>query len=335
MPISCEFLGRIEWHECRLELVGDGRVDLPGYAGSTIRGALGAVMRPALCGLDGAGTRCREECGAPGSCPFHSLFEQSRAGGGTGPNIPKPLILESPLGERLATVARGGLVELPYELAPGPGMTTIAHGGRETVEPGTRVVVVVRALGPAGAALEGMVEGVRRCGLEVKGGRLRLESAVASTGRLDTGGGIGVGRVRLALVTPTVIHGDGGTCFDGARLGRLVPDQAMIRAVSIYNAFFARRTTDRIPFVTPEWPGVYLTAHRLFRYRLPRQSYRQQRWMDFDGVVGWMEWEGPRVGALVPWLRAAEVLHVGQKATFGLGRVELVETDEVNGHRAA
>ena len=68
-----------------------------------------------------------------------------------------------------------------------------------------------------------------------------------------------------------------------------------------------------------------MTAYRLFRYRLPRHSYRQGKWMDFDGVVGWMEWEGPGVGAMVPWLRAAEALHVGQKATFGLGRVELVE----------
>ena len=44
--------------------------------------------------------------------------------------------------------------------------------------------------------------------------------------------------------------------------------------------------------------------------------------MDFDGVIGWLEWEGD-VAPLIPWLRAAEVLHIGQKATFGLGRVEL------------
>ena len=67
-----------------------------------------------------------------------------------------------------------------------------------------------------------------------------------------------------------------------------------------------------------------MTGYRLFRYSLPRQSYRQARWMDFDGVIGWIEWEGVGCSAALPWLKAAELLHIGQKATFGLGSVELV-----------
>src|SRR5690242_20312740 len=53
--------------------------------------------------------------------------------------------------------------------------------------------------------------------------------------------------------------------------------------------------------------------------------------MDFDGVVGWIEWEGD-LTAVLPWLQAVEVLHVGQKATFGLGRLEVIEPDRVLGY---
>jgi CRISPR/Cas system endoribonuclease Cas6 (RAMP superfamily) len=67
----------------------------------------------------------------------------------------------------------------------------------------------------------------------------------------------------------------------------------------------------------------HLTAHRLFRYRLTRHSYRQGRWMEFAGIVGWLEWEGA-VDMILPWLYAAQFLHVGQKATFGFGRLEIV-----------
>ena len=320
-------MSRMEWEERWLELEAVGRVDLPGYPGSTLRGALGTVMRPALCARGG---ECGEQCESPGTCPFFSLFEQSRAGGvsggGQGPNIPKPLILESPLVEGLRAIAVGGAVVEPYELS-GAG-AAIAARERVAVEPGSRVRVGLRALGAAGAALDGIVEGVRRSGgLEVKGGRLRLAGVEARRGGLTTTMAMPLvaRRVRLALVTPTLINGGAaGTCFDPVVLGRMIPDQALIRAVSLYNAFLRGPREEKIPFVEPRWPGAWMTAHRLFRYQLRRRSYRQDKWMDFDGVVGWMEWEGPGVGAMVPWLRAAEALHVGQKATFGLGRVELL-----------
>jgi CRISPR/Cas system endoribonuclease Cas6 (RAMP superfamily) len=67
-----------------------------------------------------------------------------------------------------------------------------------------------------------------------------------------------------------------------------------------------------------------MPGSRLFRYELPRHSYRQGKWMNFDGVVGWIEWEG-ELDSVLPWLRAAELLHVGQKATFGMGKLELHE----------
>ncbi len=87
-------------------------LDLPPYLGSTIRGALGSVLRRLSCPA-GSGGRCV----IPGGCPYHQLFDVSLPPGfaalsGFG-EIPRPFIIAPPanggtarrvlaLGERLA-----------------------------------------------------------------------------------------------------------------------------------------------------------------------------------------------------------------------------------------
>lgn len=66
-----------------------------------------------------------------------------------------------------------------------------------------------------------------------------------------------------------------------------------------------------------------LVGHRLFHYKLPRHSYRQDKWLEFDGVVGYLDLAGG-FGSAMPWARAAEVLHFGQKSAFGLGKVRVL-----------
>jgi CRISPR-associated endoribonuclease Cas6 len=82
----------------------------------------------------------------------------------------------------------------------------------------------------------------------------------------------------------------------------------------------------RVPLGTTEsLPArVQLTAHRLFHYELPRISFRQQKRLDFDGVIGYLDLSCD-LPALEPWARAAEVFHFGQKAAFGLGKVRVLE----------
>ena len=92
----------------------------------------------------------------------------------------------------------------------------------------------------------------------------------------------------------------------------------MVRAAQIYNAYFA--AGERLPYLELPEMGLRVAGHRLFRYVLPRRSFRQDRWMNFDGVVGYLDLEGDLTPAL-PFARAAELLHLGQKATFGLGRI--------------
>jgi hypothetical protein len=66
-----------------------------------------------------------------------------------------------------------------------------------------------------------------------------------------------------------------------------------------------------------------MVGHRLYHYELPRHSFRQDKWLDFDGVLGYIDLAG-KLGAAMPWAPAAEVLHFGQKAAFGLGQVRVL-----------
>ncbi len=65
----------------------------------------------------------------------------------------------------------------------------------------------------------------------------------------------------------------------------------------------------------------HLTWHDQERY-----SNRQQTKMLFGGLLGRLDLEGD-LTPFVPLLRAAEILHVGKGATFGLGRIAVEGRD--------
>ena len=44
--------------------------------------------------------------------------------------------------------------------------------------------------------------------------------------------------------------------------------------------------------------------------------------MDFSGLTGEVEYEGD-LSPFVPWLYAAQTLHVGRNTTFGMGKLEV------------
>jgi CRISPR-associated protein Csx16 len=52
----------------------------------------------------------------------------------------------------------------------------------------------------------------------------------------------------------------------------------------------------------------------------PRYSARQKAWMPFGGVVGLLQYQNVAFSILV-WLQLAEWLHVGNKTSFGHGRI--------------
>lgn len=338
--MDASFLARIRWTEVVVEMEAVERALLPAFAGSTLRGALGRVLRPGLCD---AAVKCEEACAQPSQCRYYSLFEQSRSQAGTGSNIPKPLILGAPVPDELEVLAAGGAVDWPYEQglpAPGEVLPALRNESELLVEEGARLRFDVGLVGEIGAVVPALTEVLVRYGIGAGGGRLKLRKVwdAGFGGRLLYDSrfpeakaqpamertlegclrGEPVKRLRIVFVTPTILKIGKETCFDPETIGRECLKHCLVRAVQVHNALGSGAT--RLPWLDLPEMGVRVVAHRLFHYVLPRRSFRQGQWMNFDGVVGFVDLEGDLTPAM-PFVRAAEVLHFGQKATFGLGKI--------------
>lgn len=335
MTHMADFLEGITYQETWLELEATEAGDLPAYLGSTLRGALGRLLRPALC----VGSGCGNTCQQPESCEYFAVFERSRAADGR--NAPKPLILEAPVTEQLEQIAMGGPVFLPYatgKALQGEQTPTLQNNHVLRVERGSTIRVGLRMVGPLAVALAPIVETVGRYGLNLGGVPYRLRAASDGGGRvlfdarlpgLPTQQPVTLRlrnepeharRVRIVFVTPAIVNLGGRTAFEAEDLAACFFEHCLARAVQVHNYLTGRAA---LPWLEAPWAPAKLMRHQLYRYRLPRYTFRQRKRLDFDGVVGYLDLEGDLDSAL-PFARAAEVLHFGQKATFGLGKVRVL-----------
>ena len=134
-----ECLEKLWWRDAWLTLEATEPAILPAYVGSTVRGALGHLLRAALC--DGSG--CGHECRRPATCRYYSLFEQNRSGA-------KPFLILAPPPPGLEEIAMGGPVNLPYRTdAPHKGETipTLRCESNWQVVPGRTLRFGLRLLG--------------------------------------------------------------------------------------------------------------------------------------------------------------------------------------------
>lgn len=324
-----EWLEKLWWREAWLTLEAAEPATLPPYLGSTLRGAMGHLLRAALC--DGSG--CGHECQSPDSCRYYSLFEQIRDGA-------KPFLLLAPPLPGLENIAMGGPVNLPYRTgAPCAGETipSLRCKAGWKFDPGATLDFGLRLVGMASHALPPILEAVARCGLALGGSQFRLASARSDSGQLlydrrlpavpvqmPAARSLMVGneaarRVRVSFLSPAVFKLDKAPTFSPEHFAARFFEHSIGRAAQMHSAC----TGVRPPWVEAPPVRTELVNHRLFHYELPRHSFRQEKWLDFDGVIGYIELEG-EISAAMPWARAAEVLHFGQKAAFGLGKVRVL-----------
>jgi hypothetical protein len=324
-----ECLERLLWREAWLTMEAAEPATLPPYLGSTIRGALGHLLRAALC----EGSGCGDECQRPDACRYYSLFEQNRDGA-------KPFLLLAPPPPGLEEIAMGGPVNLPYRTGPprrNEHIPTLRCEAGCKFDPGATLQFGLRLMGVASKALVPIMEGVARWGLALGGAQFRLASARDASGQLlydrrliavpmqaTSASRLGLEhetakRVRIVFLSPAVFKLDRAPTFSPEEFAGRFFEHSIGRAVQMYRACSGIR---------PSWveaPPVRaeMVGHRLYHYELPRHSFRQDKWLDFDGVVGHIDLAGD-LGPGMPWARAAEVLHFGQKATFGLGKVRVL-----------
>ncbi len=132
--------------------------------------------------------------------------------------------------------------------------------------------------------------------------------------------------LRIHFLMPTAYkpRGEKQPTFDAKALAAGSWDHSIGRAKEMVQACSVRGKP--LPWVEAPQVRAELVGHRLFHYEVPRHRYRQDKWIDFDGAVGYLELEGD-FSAVMPWARAAEVLHFGERSTAGLGKVRVVVLD--------
>jgi hypothetical protein len=125
-----------------------------------------------------------------------------------------------------------------------------------------------------------------------------------------------VRRLRMVLVSPMTLHVEGAG-------ERLTPAQflkaALVRAIGLFDAF-EKPPGQRTPQMELPLDLPKIAGSRLYRCYFQRVSHLQQRSMSFGGLIGHVDLAGDSATWL-PLLAAAELLHVGQKASVGLGQV--------------
>ena len=337
-PHFPDWLEALTWRDATLTLEALEPTHLPPYLGSTLRGGLGHLLRVALCD-NRAG--CGHQCQQPTACRYFSLFEKNRTP--DGQSLPKSFLLLPPALPGLDDIAAGGPVNRPFLSGPpqpGESIPTLRCEAGWKVDPGTPLAFGLRLFGVAAAVLPAIVEGVARFGLTIGTSPFQLAAARDHRGQalfsrrwpqnipvqapplqrfavdLEP-----ARRLRLLFQSPTVYKPRTAKVptFDAHTIAAGFFDHCIGRAKDIVQLSSARS----LAWVETPNLDFEVTGHRLFHYELPRHSFRQDKSLDYDGVVGYIDLEGD-FGAVMPWARAAEILHYGERSTSGLGKVRVL-----------
>jgi hypothetical protein len=293
-------------------------LDLPAYLGSTLRGAFGRAFRDLCCPARGD-----EPCPVPDACPYHLVFETAPPSGAealrTHEEIPRPFVIAPPAPGDAPTHPAGS--ELAFDL-------TLIGLAREFLP---HFIVTFRE--------------VDRIGRRRRAVRLaRAEAVEPFTGSTDTIYDAGDNLVKPVDRTVTLDDCRSVPCPRGpARVRfltqtRLKHGDAFVRRPEFHVLF--RRLLGRLSSLARFHCGAPLDVdfrglidaaqgvrlvHDATRWtRWERYSSRQDRRMEWDGIVGDAVYEGD-LRPFWPLLVLGQWVHVGKGATFGLGRYEVSE----------
>ena len=114
----------------------------------------------------------------------------------------------------------------------------------------------------------------------------------------------------------------------GGQLLRSISFQRLIRNISTriirlteqYGGWVDQEEVERIQSLADD---VKQVRENLYWEQMERYSNRINEKMDFSGLLGELQFEG-NLDPFVPWLCAAQRLHVGRNTTFGMGDIETI-----------
>lgn len=295
----------------RVALEALERLDLPAYLGSTLRGAFGRAFRRLCClGRDG------EPCPAPASCPYHLIFETAPPPGAealrTHEEIPRPFVIappppgagEHPPGSVVAfdlTLVGRAREYLPHFVVTFRDMDRIGRGRRRIA------LRRIDAVHPLTGASEVVYTGDESL-VRPREATLTLADCAARP--------CPEGPARVTFVTQTRLKHDGA-------FARRPDFQVLFRRLLGRLSALARFHGDGPLDVDFRRLIEAAAAVRLARdetrwTRWARYSARQDRRMEWEGLVGAAVYEGD-LAPFWPYLVFGQWTHVGKGATFGLG----------------
>jgi CRISPR-associated endoribonuclease Cas6 len=305
-------------------------LDLPHYIGSTLRGAFGHAFRAIAChaprGL---------ECPVPAQCPYHLIFETSPPPGSdalrTHEEIPRPFVM-----------------------APVEPVTPASGGNRQQFRPGDKVTFDLILIGRAQEYFPYFVVALREV-TRIGRGRQAVEMS-----RIETRSASGDESRIVYDAAQNVVHGAatsitleqcGATAMPAGPLTiefltqtRLKHEGRFVRRPEFQILF--RRLLGRLSSLarfhcgTPldvdfrglieQAASIQLVRDETRWTRWERYSSRQDRRMEWEGIMGRAVYEGD-FAPFWKFLKFGESLHVGHGATFGLGKYRISDAESARG----
>lgn len=291
---------------------------LPGYLGSTLRGAFGTALKTSMCGNL---ARDCGQCRIAERCLYAKTFEPKISVGNSsarGIEPPSPYVVEPPEGP-LARIGKGET--LVFTLLLFGEANSHLPFFLNAFEVMGRRGIGRRSAGPGGAlfALSGVEQGRRENLYDPDTGRL-IREPVESRLEIPPAPSNTPGTLSLALQTPLRLK------FQ-SHLQDTLPFHVLVRAAlrrvsSVLAAHGEGAPELEYGRLVAEAEAVPILSSHLRWLDWERYSNRQKRHMLLGGMVGTISY-GNVPGDYLPILEAARLLHIGKQSTFGLGRLTL------------
>ena len=352
--VAPESLERLKVALLKFTLRAEETIVLPSFAGSTFRGAFGAVFRRIACA-----PHCQDvkTCILASACAYARVFEAVPDVEGYRPaadgGLPRPFIIHPPF-PRLSTVSAGDAFSfhmalvgfassyLPYFILTWRelGRTGIGRGrGRfrlETVEsclsldPGKDGTAGSEPLPGHDTFASQKPQPIYSSTDELVHNRLEsltAERLIAASPRLRQALGPEdtlheQSRLTLELLTPMRLKSGGE--FLRAALPFDILLGALLRRLESLSFFYCGGSLHLdYQELVAKAKEVQNVSNALRWIEWERYSRRQNHWIPWGGVLGHTEYSGDFTPFL-PFLAIGEVINIGNNCAFGLGRFKAV-----------
>lgn len=295
-------------------LRGSAPMELPPFAGSTIRGAFGNLLKETVCVQH---RRSCQSCMLRGRCTYTYLFESGwyfSTGDRPQAGVPQPFVFEPPANRplepesntiQLGLLLYGDAIDyLPYFTYCFEQLGKVGLGRHRAgfVLENVRDVFADQAIINAGST-----------SVITRRPRTRAwddyQNIAADTGL--------IGRCRIEFVTPLRVKQE-GHLQDQVSFDLLI--RAIIRRWMLLCKYYGPGfDTSKVADLVNRAKTIPSGTLNLRWQEWERYSRRQDQRMAMGGMVGIMECEG-ELTPFWPWLLIGQDIHVGKNTSFGLGK---------------